>query len=125
MIDAVVTCFENYANFKGRAPRKEFWYFPLFNLIVAVLVYIIGAILALGFKKVDEGIIALIVGAIYLVVAICPYLAVFTRRLHDVGKSGWLWLVTFIPVAGIIILLVYLCRKGEPTVNKYGIPPGA
>lgn len=52
-----------------------------------------------------------------------PQLAVFVRRMHDIGKSGWNWLIGFIPIVGFIVLLVFLCREGDSKPNEYGNPP--
>lgn len=68
-----------------------------------------------------------IVGAVLVIIEILVFLlptfAVFVRRMHDIGKSGWNWLIGLIPLVGAIVLLVFLCREGDSTPNEYGNPP--
>ena len=104
--------FENYANFNGRARRKEFWYYLLANYILLIIAAIIDN--AAGLK-----IGVLPYGITYLVVAfgtLIPSLAVQVRRLHDVGKSGWFILVP-------IYNLVLYCTNGDQGENDYGSDP--
>lgn len=107
---------ENYANFSGRAGRAEYWWFAL----LIILVSLTGNVIALvpGVKI----IVRLLVGAWSLAVFI-PSLAVLVRRLHDVGKSGWFFLIIFLPIAGAIWLLVLMLKAGDENTNTYGEPP--
>lgn len=110
---------QNYVNFDGRARRAEYWYFVLFNLIFAVVATILDR--ALGFT-----IIADRYGPIYALYALfvfLPGLAVSIRRLHDSGKSGWMFLVVLIPLAGPIWLLVLMATEGTKGDNEYGPDP--
>ncbi len=109
---AVSNCFSNYATFSGRARRSELWYFILFlillQIVAAVIDYAIGI-------KVFEYAVSL---ATFL-----PAIAVEVRRLHDIGRSGWWLFLSLIPLVGAIILLVWLCRRGDAATNPYGPPP--
>lgn len=109
---------KKYAVFSGRARRKEYWMFYLFNFIFLIaasaLDTLIFGIAFIGF------------GPLYVVYALAvlvPGLAVAIRRLHDVGKSGWYYFVILIPLAGPIWLLVLLCTDSQPGANKYGPNP--
>jgi uncharacterized membrane protein YhaH (DUF805 family) len=104
---------DNYANFNGRARRKEYWMFALFNMIFVLVVAIVDYIL---------GTFPLLY-CIYLLAVAIPSLAVFVRRLHDIGKSGWWFFVWLIPIIGGIWLLVLLCTDGNPGENSYGPSP--
>ncbi len=104
-----------YADFDGRARRSEYWFFQLFNLIAIFAL----AMLAAMFRS-DYGFIIVF---IYILGIIVPYFAVITRRLHDVGKSGWFYFVSFIPVIGPIWMLVLYCTDSEPGENIYGPNP--
>ncbi len=104
---------KQYADFNGRARRKEFWMFVLFNAIVSVILTTIDAML--GTYGALSGIYGL---AIFI-----PSLAVSVRRLHDIGKSGWMILVALIPVIGFIWLLVLYIMEGTPGENQYGANP--
>ena len=60
---------------------------------------------------------------IYYLIVLVPSLAVAARRLHDTGKSGWMLLISLIPLIGGIILLVFMCSDSQPSDNKYGPNP--
>ena len=104
---------ENYLNFSGRARRKEYWMFILFNSIFQILTYCIGFFIGLG----DT------IGYIYFCAMIIPSLAVSVRRLHDTNNSGWNILQIIIPVIGAIILFIFLIIEGDKSENKYGENP--
>lgn len=111
-------CFCNYVNFSGRANRKEFWYFYLFNLIIYLVVYF------LLFAVSNEALILTFasIAIVYGLGTILPNIAVAVRRLHDIGKSGWWYLLFLIPYIGSIILIVFFCMKSDQNENKYGKP---
>jgi uncharacterized membrane protein YhaH (DUF805 family) len=116
-----------YADFNGRARRSEYWMYHLFStLIVMALVLLAGAAIALmGRTYGNGGAVLLIVAPIwlYFMAMIIPNLAVAVRRLHDTGRSGWFILISFIPIVGGIILLVFLCSDSQPGPNLYGQNP--
>lgn len=108
-MSSVKTCLtEKYANFNGRASRPEFWWFALFCFIVN---FLSGTIL-------NSWINALISLALLV-----PSIAVGARRLHDIGKSGWLQLLWIIPIIGWAILIYWAVQPGQPASNEYGAPP--
>lgn len=112
-----------YAKFDGRARRKEYWMFQLFYyLIMAVVFLVFGMLTAVtgseAFMTIALGIYFLFVLALLL-----PMLAVTVRRLHDIGKSGWWILISFVPYIGPIVLLVFCCLDSESGANKYGPNP--
>lgn len=104
--------FENYANFEGRARRKEFWYFLLLHYIILIIVSIIDRMAGLTIGSLGYGILYLV----YAFAALIPSLAVQARRLHDVGKSGWYMLI---PIYNIILF----CTEGDNSENEYGPDP--
>ena len=106
-------CWKKYAEFSGRARRKEFWMFVLFNYLVVIGVGILDAILGTCFA----------LHGIYWLAAIIPCLAVTVRRLHDTDHSGWWLFITMIPVIGAIIFLVFLCSDSKPGANRFGPNP--
>lgn len=108
-----------YADFSGRARRMEYWMFGLFNMIFAFAAMVIDNILGTAVEGVGYG----MVYALYLLAMFVPGLAVTVRRLHDVGKSGWMYLVIFIPIIGVIWLLVLLFTDGDSGTNEYGPSP--
>ncbi|MRX69192.1 Uncharacterized membrane protein YhaH, DUF805 family [Flavobacterium resistens] len=111
--------FENYANFSGRARRSEYWYYTLATIIISIILAILD--FSLGLTIGDSG--AGILRAIYGLLVLLPGLAVMVRRLHDVGKSGWFFLIILLPLAGVIWLLVLLCTEGDRGSNAYGADP--
>jgi uncharacterized membrane protein YhaH (DUF805 family) len=118
---------KNYVTFSGRARRKEYWMFVLFNLIFAIVAMILDNIFGTTFKlETAFGSQGLPYGYIYLLYILAvflPALAVAVRRLHDVGKSGWFFLIVLIPLVGAIWLLVLFCLDGNPGENEYGENP--
>lgn len=104
---------KNYVGFQGRARRKEYWMFFLFNFLITILLSTIEALLGLG------GILS----AIYGLAVLLPSIAVSVRRLHDIGRSGWWMLLSIIPVIGLIVLLVFAILDSQPGENKYGPNP--
>jgi uncharacterized membrane protein YhaH (DUF805 family) len=106
---------QNYVTFEGRARRKEYWMFVLFNFIFA---FAIGVV---------EGLFNLpsFLSAIYTLIVLLPSLAVGARRLHDTGRSGWWLLLSLIPLIGFIVLLVFLCEDSNEHDNVYGPNPKA
>ena len=111
---------QQYTDFSGRARRKEYWMFFLFNMIFAFCAAIIDNILGLKFDQNSP------YGFLYIVYGLfmfLPGLAVLVRRLHDVGKSGWWYFIVFIPILGAIWLLVLLATDSNPGNNEYGANP--
>ena len=109
-----------YAVFDGRARRTEFWLFFLFNCIIALVLSIIEAIV--GITSIAG---ASIFGSLYMLAVFIPYLAVGVRRLHDTGRSGWWMLISFVPIIGSIVLLVFFVQDSQDGHNQYGPNPKA
>ncbi|HEX7928459.1 MAG TPA: DUF805 domain-containing protein [bacterium] len=115
-----VDAWRNYLNFTGRATRSHYWIFLLFNLAAVFVLAFVDGMLGLmvsGSTGVFSG--------LYILAAIIPGLAVGIRRLHDTGRSGWWFLIVFVPFVGSIILIVFFVMAGEPVANAYGPPPAA
>lgn len=109
---------DNYANFSGRARRSEYWYFTLFNFLVGIALNLIDTFV-LNMSEVG------LLGSIYSLAMLIPGLAVAVRRLHDVGKSGWYYLLILLPIIGWIWLLVLFFTEGDNGANEYGPNPKA
>jgi uncharacterized membrane protein YhaH (DUF805 family) len=116
MPDAVRVVFSKYVDFTGRATRGEYWWFTL----AMFLVYLVLA----GLGAVVSDIFMILYGLVALG-ALLPGLAVSVRRMHDLDKSGWALLLGLIPLAGPIIILVYVCQQGTPGPNRFGPPAAA
>lgn len=119
-MDWYIRVLNKYAVFSGRARRKEYWMFVLFNFIFALVASLIDlGIGLLTFAAFGFGLLSIL----YALAVFVPGLAVSVRRLHDIGKSGWYYLIILIPIAGQIWLLVLLCTDSQPGDNKYGPNP--
>jgi uncharacterized membrane protein YhaH (DUF805 family) len=110
---------KQYADFSGRARRKEYWMFFLFNMIFAFLAAIIDNVIGTASPEFGYGVFY----GIYALGMIIPGLAVGVRRLHDVGKSGWMLLISLIPLIGGIWLLVLMVTDSQQGTNKWGENP--
>ena len=110
---------KKYAVFSGRARRAEYWYFVLFNIIVAIVLSLIDTLL--GTFNFMQG-VGLLSG-LYSLAVLIPTLAVTVRRLHDVDRSGWWIFINLIPLIGFIVLLVFAVTDGTPGSNRYGPNP--
>ena len=118
-----IKVMKQYADFSGRARRKELWMFILFNMIFAVLAMVLDNLLGTTFELFGQ---SLGYGWLYMVYCLAiflPSLAVGVRRLHDIGKSGWSYLIGLIPLVGGIILLVWFCKDSQSSENKWGVNP--
>ncbi|WP_225783814.1 DUF805 domain-containing protein [Xenophilus sp. Marseille-Q4582] len=105
---AVKTCFAKFADFSGRATRSEYWWFVLAYFILALVT---------GF--IHEYLYFLVV-----LVFLVPMISAGVRRLHDIGKTGWLLLIGLIPIVGLV-LIYFMVQPTQPESNQYGAPPVA
>ncbi len=95
--ESIRTCFSKYAMFDGRASRSEYWWFFLFTFLASA---------ALGY-------ISQTLSGLFSLGILLPSLAVGVRRLHDIDKSGWFLLLSFIPIIGWIILIFWATQEGK------------
>ena len=116
-------CLRQYADFSGRARRAEYWYFTLFNAIFAIAIGLVFGIL--GGIAGSELFVTMgtVCSYVYGLAVLIPGLAVCVRRLHDIGKSGWYYLLGLIPLVGAIILIVFFCTDSQPGANQWGPNP--
>lgn len=113
---SIKTCFSKYATFSGRASRSEFWFFQLFIIFVSIATLIID-VLILGYSIDDRTPI----NSIFTIIYMTPSIAVGSRRLHDLNKSGW-WQLLYFTIIGIILLIVWWATQGERKKNSFGPP---
>lgn len=108
-----IEVLKKYAVFSGRARRKEYWMFVLFNFIISIAISLVTTFIgALSFLS-----------PLYTLAILIPSIAVGVRRLHDTNRSGWWFLLAFIPVIGAIVLIVFLAQDSQPGENQYGPNP--
>lgn len=108
---------KNYVGFSGRARRKEYWYFFLFNFLISIALTFVDTAMGGGGQNIG------ILSSIYALAVFLPALAVSIRRLHDTDRTGWWILIAFVPLIGFIVLLVFFCLEGTPGNNSYGADP--
>src|SRR5690554_2296031 len=111
-----ITVLKKYAVFSGRARRSEYWYFFLFNMIIAFVLGFIDGFAGLGDPEAGIGIL----GSIYSLAVLIPSIAVGVRRLHDTDRSGWWLLIGLIPLIGAIVLIVFFVLDGSQGDNGFG-----
>ncbi|MDE0557426.1 MAG: DUF805 domain-containing protein [Candidatus Poseidoniaceae archaeon] len=124
MMDSVNKCLKfGYVDFGGRATRSEYWWFQL-AIGIGMGAVMVGLAVVSAIIGGDLGATLFFAGYILAYLAILsPILAVTVRRLHDLGKSGWMLLIGMIPFVGSILLLVWFVSDGEPQDNQYGPVP--
>ena len=110
---------KKYAVFSGRARRKEYWFFVLFNIIASIVLAIVDTMTGTMSEAYGIGLL----GGIYSLLVLIPGIAVSVRRLHDTDRSGWWLLLAFIPLIGAIVLLVFMVLDSTPGDNRFGPNP--
>jgi uncharacterized membrane protein YhaH (DUF805 family) len=108
-----------YAQFSGRARRREYWMFFLFSALVAIALTIVDAITGTLSAAAGTGLL----GGLYSLAVLIPGLALTIRRLHDTDRSGWWLLIALVPVIGAIVLLVFMCLDSVPGDTRHGPSP--
>ncbi len=112
---------KKYVDFSGRARRKEYWVFFLFNLIISCVLSAVDVFIGTYSASAGIGLLA----GLYGLAVLLPGIGVTVRRLHDTGRSGWWILIALIPLVGWIVLLVFMFLDSQPETNAYGPNPKA
>jgi len=118
-MDWYLGVLKQYAVFKGRARRKEYWFFILFNLIASLVLTVVDFMTGSLDAELGMGLLS----GLYSLAVLIPSLAVTVRRLHDTGRTGWWLLIGLIPLIGAIVLLVFMLLDSQPGDNEYGANP--
>lgn len=111
------TVMGNFANFKGRASRSEYWRFYGITIVIAGIINVLSAL----FMNTALASVFGLISMAYNVAILLPSIGLGVRRLHDVGKSGWMLLISLVPF-GIIYVIYLLAQKGDEGDNQYGSP---
>jgi len=122
-----VRALRRYRQFEGRANRREYWMFQLWNTVFILAALIVDH--ALGIASINMSTVGaeIMIGPltmVYGLAVVIPNIALACRRLHDIGRTGWLQCVAFVPFVGIVVLVFY-GLPGQAEANKYGPVPGA
>ncbi len=111
---AISTCMAKYFTFSGRAGRSEFWWFYLFTILISW-----GASVVFVFTMPEDPVMASIMINLVTLVFGFPVFAAGSRRLHDIGKSGW-WQLLTLTIIGIILLIIWWATDSQKEDNQYG-----
>jgi uncharacterized membrane protein YhaH (DUF805 family) len=115
---AIASGFRNYVTFSGRASRSEYWLWVLFIFIAGIVTGVID------YAVFSENDFSSPLNTIFNLVCFLPSFAIGFRRLHDIGRTGWWWLIA-LTIIGIIVLIVWACQKSDTGPNAYGPEPVA
>ena len=108
-VESIQTCYKKFFDFSGRASKSEYWWFQLYNAIIYVLTFVFQGDLTLLFS-------------ILIIANIIPIWAAAVRRVHDSDKSGWMVLISVIPIIGLYVI-VLLIQDGSKGKNRFGPKP--
>ena len=114
-IGSIDEWIKKQCDFKGKATRKQYWHFRLWRFIVFVIWFALMLYIS-EYHGEKERLMLSITGvyAVFYLFTLVPFWSITVRRLHDIGKSGWWYFMTFIPIIGGTILLTWLAR---PTLD--------
>tara|TARA_R110002126_G_scaffold206886_1_gene353969 strand:+ start:59 stop:475 length:417 start_codon:yes stop_codon:yes gene_type:complete len=116
--------FKQYFDFSGRARRKEFWMFTLFHfLFIFSTTFLVFFLTSDIYEDTETNYVYVAIICTYLLISIIPSIALTVRRLHDTGKSGWLYLIVIIPYLGWFTIMIFACMEGNRGSNKWGPNP--
>ena len=114
-----------YAKFDGRASRSEFWYFTLFYALISIALAFVDFLVVnpmLGATP-DQAAQGGLLEILFALAMVIPSIALAVRRLHDISKSGWWYLIGLIPLVGALVLLYFFVLDSQPGSNQYGPNP--
>ena len=114
-----LTAMKKYVDFSGRARRKEYWMFILFNIIFGVVAIVLDIMLGMANEDLGIGLFY----TLFSLAILLPTWSVTVRRLHDIGKSGWWIFISLIPFIGGLWLFILTVLDGQPDANRYGVNP--
>ena len=104
---------KNYATFSGRARRKEYWMFFLFNVLISLGLGVLDVVAGSYSVEYETGFFS----GLYSLLVLIPSIAVGVRR------SGWWIVISLIPIVGILVLFVFMCLDSQPGTNRFGANP--
>lgn len=111
---AISSGLSNYATFRGRSSRSAFWWFYLFNFLVSIAAAILGGAVS---ETAGETLHLLVTLGLLV-----PNIAIASRRLHDVGRTGW-WQLLALTLIGLLVLIYWWAQPSQPGLNTYGAGP--
>jgi len=112
LIDLMKNSFgKNFCNFNGTSSRKDFWSLMMIMIVINISITIIISVV----EETNNSLAAIILIISYVIslLFICPMISISVRRLHDVGKSGWFYLLGMIPFVNFYVLYLYCCKSSD------------
>lgn len=125
-IEAVETCMiKKWATILGRASRSEYWWFTLFLILVGTAICIACILLVVAMATYENyailfGAMLVLLSIMFSVAVLPPSICVSVRRLHDIGRSGWWYLINAVPYIGGIVFFIFTLLPSQPENNEYG-----
>ena len=119
-VQAVKSYFIRWNDFKGRSSRSEYWWATLFAYLVIILQQVVQVMLVQAESVL--ALLAMITILVFLLFLTIASFAVMVRRIHDVNRSGW-WFLIYFTIIGIFVLLYWYVQKGDEADNRYGSDP--
>jgi uncharacterized membrane protein YhaH (DUF805 family) len=110
---AISTCIAKSATFTGRASRSEYWKFYLFIMICVGGAYVVDVIFGTTITGEDGGFGGGLIFWLTALAFVVPLISVSVRRLHDTHRSGWWYLIQFIPFVGPLVFLICAWRHSR------------
>lgn len=125
---AIVSGFRNYIGYTGRACRSEYWYWVLFMFLGNIVALILDSMLFPSAAPTPGGAMDPAsqlspISGLFSLLILVPAIMMQIRRLHDINRSGWWWLIGFVPIIGTIILIVWAIQRGTAGDNRFGPDP--
>lgn len=112
---------KNYFKFTGRARRQEYWGYTLFNVLTYIVAFMLDVVLSVILYGGDD--FAPWLTMLWFLYQIIPSIAVTVRRLHDQDLSGWLYLITWVPYIGWLVIFVFMLIDSRTEANVHGPSP--
>ena len=107
--------FARYVDFRTRSTRAQFWWWVVWSVVLGFAASIVDSLLGLSEVGAVNGLVSLVL--------FLPSIAISVRRLHDIGRTGWWYLIILVPLVGWIVLIVFFCTATKEEVNQWGPPP--
>ena len=117
-----IACLRKYAVFRGRASRREFWYFYLYNFLAVMVIAVVAGLIG-GVQGVRDSGVLMVPVDLFIIATGIPTWAVTVRRCHDFGLNPWWTLLTLVPALGLLYLIWIGVQPSQPGANAHGPNP--
>jgi uncharacterized membrane protein YhaH (DUF805 family) len=121
--EAVQSGVRRGLDFRSRSSRSEYWWFYLASILFECVVLIVMALAVAVAGNIVGSLVAVAGVVAFLGLTVCG-LALTVRRFHDSDRSAWWLLISFVPLVGAVVILIFLVLEGNPGPNRFGPPPG-